>query len=99
MHDPQTWTQIETLFHQVLALPEEERQAFLKQAGCNQKIYKELAVLLSCDRHMPSLASPIRKIHPSLPPGANLGAYQIQKILGQGGMEALVTGDGKLLDY
>jgi eukaryotic-like serine/threonine-protein kinase len=85
------WSKVENLFHSALALPPHARADFLKQACQNDsELLRETQALL--DRAQPEdsflenspLASPANT--PILSPGVLLGLFEIEALLGEGGM-------------
>jgi TolB-like protein/tetratricopeptide (TPR) repeat protein len=97
LHSAQRWQQIETLFHECLALPVEFRPEFLKrQCGEDLELRNEIEALLkSADKPMDFIEQPI--VHAAhdlasapasnlIVPGAILGRYEIVSFIGAGGM-------------
>jgi serine/threonine protein kinase/tetratricopeptide (TPR) repeat protein len=97
LHSAQRWQQIESLFHECLALPEESRSRFLEdQCGSDLALRKEIeALLASADEPMDFLEQPV--IHAArdltsasaanlLSSGTHLGRYEIVSFIGSGGM-------------
>src|SRR5690242_15992941 len=91
---PERWRRVEELFHSALDRKAEDRDAFLDQACAgDDEIRREVESLL--DR-APDSASAIEltSVDPAasatrptrLPIGSTLGPYQIESVLGSGGM-------------
>lgn len=97
LHSAQRWQQIESLFHECLALPEESRSRFLEeQCGSDLELRKEIeALLASADEPMDFLEQPVvdaahdltsASAANLLSPGTRLGHYEIVSFIGSGGM-------------
>jgi len=93
---PERWQQIERVFEQALALPEQERETFLNRVchGDNE-LRREAESLLESHDHAnellerPSLFLPDEALagrRVMLEPGQIIGRYRIVKELGRGGM-------------
>ena len=96
---PERWQQIDRLYHDALERKPEERAAFLARA-CrgDEGLHREVLSLLGSDSGDSStdmLDRPAWEVAPSLldpsaaaqvTPGAQLGPYQIEDLLGAGGM-------------
>ena len=82
------WVQIQALFHSVLERQPAERLAFLAEAcGTDATLRSEVEALLSADVDAGSfLEHGIRLGETMLAPGAQLGAYRIDALIGRGGM-------------
>src|ERR1700733_5609127 len=87
------WRNIEALYHSALERDPVARPAFLDSAcGQDNDLRREVESLLAeaatgqglLDRPMAGLLAEARTIE--LKPGALLGAYQIEALIGQGGM-------------
>jgi len=81
---------IQDLFARALTLEKTEQAAFLGRAcDGNRKLHLELQSLLDVDSgrmaFLDAPVSPLAEIS-ELPPGTNIGAYQIDQLLGRGGM-------------
>lgn len=92
------WERVKELFTDALELPVETRQAWLAaQCGDNHALRAELESLLeSHDRpHRlfahPTSVGPAPRPHAEddLPPGARIGPYRIDRLIGRGGMGAV----------
>ena len=97
MRSPADWDQVRRLFHDALALPPEDRTAFLRlQLGEDDETYREVASLLAAHPAAegflsdgPGGIAADRAAPPpatQFPPGARLGAFEIIGPLGSGGM-------------
>ncbi len=97
LHSTQRWQQIESLFHECLALPEESRLSFLReQCGDDRELCAEVkALLASAGEPMDFLEKPV--VHAAqeftsassaglLSAGTLLGRYEIVSFIGSGGM-------------
>lgn len=94
------WQRLETLFAELAAAPEAERARRLATlAGEDPKLHRELARLLAADEHTAGLldlplgiaAQGLLADEPAAPAphlarGTRIGAYQIERALGEGGM-------------
>lgn len=84
------WTAIESLFEKALDLPADERHRFLKQACAgNQQLYDEVVSLLESDSHAHSLLDGMALDaldHDTSYSNKRVGAYQIVREIGAGGM-------------
>src|SRR5688572_10312725 len=97
MRSPAEWEHVRRLFHDALALPPEDRAAFLRlQLGEDDETYREVASLLAAHPAAegflsdgPGKIAADRAAPPpatQFPPGARLGAFEIIGPLGSGGM-------------
>jgi eukaryotic-like serine/threonine-protein kinase len=102
---PEEWSRIETLFHQVLELPESERRAFLDKAcGGDVQLRHHLESLMerantneeSFQRQFVHAASYALAAQPRL--GSTLGHYKIISVLGNGGMGGVYQARDMRLD-
>lgn len=89
----QLWLQIEPLFYQAIALPEAERDNFIKQVSAdNPELYNALQQLLASNGHtlqmQDMLASEAASLlaHSQDLSGEMLGPYKLLRQLGRGGM-------------
>lgn len=89
------WERVQSIFHETLALPESERQAFLETAcSGDQEVMAEVLAMLKgdgrdgslLDRGLPGVA--YRMVGASLDSVAfrQFGPYRLKRILGEGGM-------------
>ncbi|HEX6612990.1 MAG TPA: serine/threonine-protein kinase [Rhodanobacteraceae bacterium] len=90
---PAQWARIEALFPELLALPESRRAAFLAKLDPEPWLRAELESLLSaaqgesCLDHAPAIEpTPPAHVLAPLRTGQRLGAWQIVRPLGHGGM-------------
>ena len=96
MTPPADWTRVRTLFHHALALPSEERAAYLKHQTEDDEVRREVESLLATHREAEGFlsAAPDRAFvgadgTPAIlrfPAGTRLGAFEIVGPLGKGGM-------------
>jgi serine/threonine protein kinase/TolB-like protein/Tfp pilus assembly protein PilF len=97
IHSADRWKLIETLFHESLELPVQERPGFLEQrCGTDSALRKEIEALLdSADKPMDLLQRPIadaaehlvaESAAPVVAPGRKISHYEILSLLGTGGM-------------
>src|SRR5262245_49814959 len=79
------WHQVEQLFHRSLELPADRRRDFLEEAtGGDSHLVNEVLGWLSANEGSPFiLESPQAN---TLPAGTHLGLYELERILGAGGM-------------
>src|SRR5664279_922488 len=89
---PARWQQIEQLYHSALALDPCHRLQFLAEAsGGDKTLYEEVKSLLEQPGSDPRLDRPVWEpsddsIDARLTAGTSLGTYEIEAILGAGGM-------------
>jgi serine/threonine protein kinase/tetratricopeptide (TPR) repeat protein len=85
--NPERWQQVRSVFHQAVELAPEQRSSFLDQAcSTDHSLRREVESLLSSDQEARSgfLASELTRV--TLLAGARLGEYEVQSLLGSGGM-------------
>ena len=107
--DPQLWKQVDALFEQALEQPPEKRKSFVAEASKgNAIIYEEVLSLLDAQMRavefmegsamsaaVGALAQELTTVASLV--GKELGTYQIEKLLGAGGMgEVYLARDNKL---
>src|SRR6266508_469205 len=90
------WRQIESIYHQAVARPEHDRTAFLREACAgDEALRQEVESLLTSpasaagflDRPAVAVAAQmVSDVDGSVLIGRRIGAYQIQTLLGAGGM-------------
>jgi serine/threonine protein kinase/Flp pilus assembly protein TadD len=97
LHTSQRWKQIEILFHEGLALPEESRSGFLKdRCGDDLELRKEVEALLASAREpMDFLEQPVIEAAHDLAresalnrvlTGERIDRYEVVSFIGRGGM-------------
>jgi serine/threonine protein kinase len=96
------WQQIEKICQSALELEESQRKAFLEEAcGADAELRREVESLLGFDKRgdgfieQPALEAAARMIGQEKPEsllGQQLGSYQIQSLLGAGGMGVVYKG-------
>jgi len=91
--EPEHWARLERLFYAAIDLDPAQRSAFLdERCGNDVMLRRELESLLeSSQKTINYLHEPIRQLTRSLAPeiepaGQRIGAYQLLKLLGEGGM-------------
>jgi TolB-like protein/Tfp pilus assembly protein PilF len=85
--NPDRWQQVKGVLDQALELNPEERSSFLERAcSTDQSLRREVESLLSSDGEARSsfLASEMTRV--TLTKGTKLGDYEVQSLLGSGGM-------------
>lgn len=91
------WQQLQDLFHDACALPEDEREAFVRHSARNDPVLlEELLRMLAIEREATQqLERPLISVQEFLDPGAatapgaRFGPWAIDRELGQGGMGAV----------
>lgn len=81
---PNRWQVIEELFHEALDQPAQERTAFLRRRTSDPGIEADVAQLLAAhgaEHRLLDAPAPSR-----LPEGTHLGTYELERVLGAGGM-------------
>src|SRR6476659_7411242 len=94
--DQNRWQKIEQLYHSALERPLDQRQAFLaERCGDDEDLQREIESLLRNDDRPDDLidrpawdraGTLLETLPGDLPPGAPLGPYRIERLLGAGGM-------------
>lgn len=93
--DAVRWERLQRLFHEALARPEEERQAYLRGAsGDDASLLPEVLRMLEADAGAPSpldaglarLAEQVLHLDTAELPLAEFGPYRVTRLLGEGGM-------------
>jgi len=84
---PERWQQVKDVLQQALELKPEDRAAFLDQhCAADQSLRQEVETLLSSSDEARSSFLESASLHAALTPGTRLGEYEVQKLLGSGGM-------------
>lgn len=95
------WKRLQELFHQACALPEAERAAFAKaQVGDAPELMGELMAMLAAEAGATeAVQAPLRGLvrqisapAPELPAGTRLGPWQVDRLIGKGGMGQVYLG-------
>src|SRR5262249_49494165 len=84
---PERWQQVREVLEAALSLPREQRSAFLDRAcSTDVSLRKDVeSLLVSADQADPVLL-PASITPATLPKGPRLGDYEVQSLLGSGGM-------------
>jgi len=103
--DQGDWKRLEDLFHRACELPLDEREAFAReQAGDHAEMLTELLAMLAMEASATAAVNaPIKQIGAELQPdttppavslheGARLGPWQVDKLIGSGGMGQVYLG-------
>lgn len=103
--DSSRWQSAKLLFDRLIDLPPEQRSADLKDS-CNgdERLRTMVEGLLAADAQaapepVPAVAVLTRMVDPELPPGARVGAFEVERALGSGGMGRVYLGrraDGRV---
>ncbi len=89
------WERLQSLFHEALQLPREQRRAFVESAcGDDRELAAELLVMLEedgnhsslLDRGLSGVAFQMLDSSMATFPPEEFGSYRLKKILGEGGM-------------
>ncbi len=89
---PDMWERLDSVFFKALELPPEERAAFLDQAcGADTALRREVDAVLAAHVSAGGTQDPDRlltvgEIPPGLPPGGRVGVYELEVVIGRGGM-------------
>jgi eukaryotic-like serine/threonine-protein kinase len=93
MNAKEQWDRVQELFLQAIDLPAEERGPFLDKAcGDDSELRREIDSLLAHDTGIAGIAGVLEETIESffhattLKPGTSVGDYEIQKLIGAGGM-------------
>jgi serine/threonine protein kinase len=83
---PERWQEIKGVLEQALELAPEKRSAFLDRCSPDPDVRKEVETLLLSSDDVRSSFLESSTLHVTLIPGTKLGDYEVQKLLGSGGM-------------
>src|SRR3974390_115992 len=86
--DSKRWQRIEEIYHEALQRPPEERATLLESVcghDCDLR-YEVASLLAHADLAETFLESHSRDAKNNLPSGQQIGGYEIQSLLGAGGM-------------
>jgi serine/threonine protein kinase/tetratricopeptide (TPR) repeat protein len=84
---PERWQQVKGVLHQVLELVPEERSAFLDQAcSADHSLRRDVESVLSSSDQDPSGFLKTGAARVTLRAGTKLGEYEVESLLGSGGM-------------
>ena len=85
---PERWQQVKNVLKEALELPPEQRSAFLDRACSNDRNLREEveSLLSSSDEARSSFLRSSAVRVTTLPRGTKLGEYEVQTLLGSGGM-------------
>src|SRR6266705_2492396 len=84
---PERWQQVKEVLHGALELAPEQRPAFLDQAcSANQSLRQDVESLLASSDEARSGFLPSSAVRVTLAKGTRLGDYEVQSLLGSGGM-------------
>ncbi len=84
---PERWQQIKLMLQDALELPPQRRSGFLDKACCDDALRREVESFLALgDEEARSSFPQTSPSHVSLPRGTKLGDYEVQSLLGVGGM-------------
>ncbi len=100
MLNPNDWAHLEDLFHRACALPEAERLAFAHEhVGDRPELLRELLAMLEVEAAATeAVRKPLRELGSSLlaeadlPPGTRFGPWQVEHLIGKGGMGRVYLG-------
>ena len=83
------WDQVSSVFNQAIALPPEEREAFLRRQTRDEATYHSVVRLIKAAESSTGylMTTPLAaNQNPSLESGARIGAWRAERLLGAGGM-------------
>ena len=94
------WNRLQQLFHAACALPIPERDAFAQaQAGDEPELLRELLAMLDVEEAATeAVRKPLREVATSLPiaselpAGTRFGPWQVERLIGKGGMGQVYLG-------
>ncbi len=78
------WQQLQSLFHLIADLPEDQREPALLDRCADPDLRAEVLALLRADQRMECIAAPV--LAPEQPPAASIGPYLLLRCIGSGGM-------------
>src|SRR5215471_6776488 len=84
---PERWQQVKSVFHRVRNLGPEERSSFLDRAcSTDHSLRREVESLLSSDEEARSAILESEITRATLVEGTKVGDYEVQSLVGSGGM-------------
>lgn len=101
MFTPEEWSHLDDLFHRACQLPLEEREAFARaEAGSQPHLLDELLRMLAVEAGATlAVRAPLRDIGnqfsaelPEPEPGTRFGPWQVERLIGKGGMGQVYLG-------
>jgi|CXWL01.1.fsa_nt_gi serine/threonine-protein kinase len=85
----ESFRRIDELFERALELPSQDRAAFLATACDDPDLRRAVLELLAADERLPGFLDDPALTPATLAAGARIGPYQIERLLGRGGMGAV----------
>jgi eukaryotic-like serine/threonine-protein kinase len=96
---PERWQQVREVLHQALELAPEHRPSFLEQAcSTDHSLRREVESLLESADEAHSDFLPSSAVRVMLAQGTRLGDYEVQSLLGMGGMGEVYRAHDRRLD-
>lgn len=100
MLDSKDWTHLEALFQRACKLPSADRPAFAREhAGDCPELLRELLAMLEVESAATdAVHTPLRapesspSIEADLPPGTRFGPWEVERLIGKGGMGQVYLG-------
>lgn len=89
MKERDDWTQIEQLFQSSLERPQSERRAYIRTAAKTPELAEIALRLLKAHEHATAFMSTsigLPAVEPSYKSGDEIGNWQVERVLGTGGM-------------
>src|SRR5947209_15163952 len=84
---PERWQQIRNVLQQALEIGPDKRSAFVaRSCSGNQVLRQEVETLLGASEEARSSFLESSTLQVTLTPGTKLGDYEVQKLIGSGGM-------------
>lgn len=83
---PERWQQIKNVLQQALELAPEQRSSFVARSCSDELLRQEVETLLGASDEARSSFLESSTLQVTLPPGTKLGDYEVQKLIGSGGM-------------